>query len=153
MASLDLTPDEVIEARLMVDVRGSAIVLASRVFTSGLSVGAATDWAWTLARQGRTDIVGTTGDFALFLMGLSTAENTHFRRAVLYRTAGLVASRYRELLEEGGVGIDETYGKAQESVPFLFAQAESELSRFRESAPSGAYERQKLTLFAITEGC
>ena len=153
MASLELTTDEVVEARLMVDPRGSDVVLSSTVFTSGLTVGAATDWAWAQARQNRVDTVGTTDDFDTFLAGLSALETTHFRRAVLYRTTGLVASRYRELVEEGGIGIDQTYGKAQESVPFLFAQAESELSLLRESAPSSAYEKQKLILFAVTKGC
>ena len=139
----------------MVDIRGSDVVLRPIAFTSGLTVGAATDWAWAKARQNRTDAVGTTDDFAIFLAGLiGFRNNSHFRRAVLYRTTGLVASRYRELVEEGGIGIDQTYGKAQESVPFLFAQAESELSLFRESAPSGAYEKQKLTLFAVSQkGC
>ena len=142
MASLDLTDDEVIEARLMVDIRGSDVVLRPIAFTSDLTVGAATDWAWAKARQNRSDAVGTTGDFAMFLAGLTALETSHFRRAVLYRTTGLVASRYRELVEEGGIGIDQTYSKAQESVPFLFAQAESELSLFREFAPPGAYENR-----------
>ena len=151
MAQITVSTDEIAEMRGLVDERASVAILKDAVFTRGVTLGVATDWAWHQARQNRTDAVGTTDDFDTFLAGLSVIETTHFRRAVFFRTAGLVASRYRELVEEGGIGIDQTYGKAQESVPFLFAQAESELSLLRESAPSGAYGgKVSLTLFAVT---
>ena len=151
MAQITVSTAEIAEMRGLVDERASVAILKDAVFTRSVTLGAATDWAWHQARQNRTDAVGQATDFDAFLSALTEIELGHFRRSVFYRTAGLVASRYRELVEEGGIGIDQTYGKAQ-SASFLFAQAESELSLLRESAPSGAYAKAGLTLFAVTEG-
>ena len=148
MATLTLTDAEVVELRGLVDSRATALQLPDEVFSRGTTLGAATDWAWSQARKNRTDAVGLTDDFDTFEMGLTDLESPHFRRAVFYRTAGLVASSYREVQSQDAGGIRQDYGGANTEA-VLNRQAEREIELLREVSPAGIYSKTVLRLFAI----
>ena len=148
MATLTLKDAEVVELRGLVDSRATTVQLPDEVFSRGTHLDAATDWAWGQAREGRTDAIGETDDFDTFEMGLTDLEAPHFRRSVFYRTAGIVASSYREVKSQDAGGIRQDYGIANTEA-FLFRQAEREIELLREVSPAGTYSKTVYTLFAI----
>ena len=154
MASLELTEDEIVEARLRVDTRAKARDLPDSLLQGDLTLGVATDWAWVAARQGRVDDVGTTDDFETFLNGLSVLETVHFRRAVLNRLAGIVSESYRKIEMQDAGGIQREYGEGNTPAD-LFQASEDELAALRDLAPAGAYEngRQAITMLTTVKRC
>ena len=119
MATLTLTDAEVVELRGLVDSRATTIQLPDEVFSRGTTLGAATDWAWAQARENRTDAIGETDDFDTFEMGLTDLESPHFRRSVFYRTAGLIASGYREVKSQDAGGIRQEFGAGEYANIFI----------------------------------
>ena len=148
MATLTLTDAEVVELRGLVDSRATALQLPDEVFSRGTTLGAATDWAWLETRGGRSDAAGEASDFATFHAALTALETSHFNRAVFYRTAGLVASSYREVQSQDAGGIRQDYGGANTEAD-LNRHTEREIELLREVSPAGTYSKTVYTLFAI----
>ena len=168
MARIQVSADEIVEVRGIVDLRGKIADLPDSLFTGEMTLGSATDWAWLITRKNRLDGLADEQDFDLFVAGLTTAEMSHFKRSVFFRMGGLIAGSYRELVSQDAGGIQQEYTRNsssrgggstertrnathKEHVRFLFQQAESELDRLRDVAPVGAYT-QGLRIFDIT-GC
>lgn len=147
MAILTITEGEVVEIKGLVDERASDVALPVALFRRETTLGAATDWAYMKTKQGRTDAVGAAEDFEMFLEALTAEEMTYFRRAVFYRTAAIVVSRYRELMQEDSGSFVEEFANAKEGVPFLFEQANDQLVMLR--AVSGTTKAQR-TYFVVT---
>lgn len=148
MATLVLTPEEIVEIRRLVDTRATIQTLSDDFIQSDSTLGAATDWAWTLARQKRQDALADTEDFDVFLTGISALELIHFRRAVKARTAGIVSASYREIRKQDAGGIRQDYGGAS-TQSVLFRDAEREIELLREVAPPGTYAKVIYTLLAL----
>lgn len=138
MATLELTAFDVIEVRARVDTRASATTITDSVIKGDMTLGVATDWAWSETRKNRLDTVGTETDFNAFLAALSTEEMSHFRRAVKNRTAGIVAGSYRKVRRQDAGGIDQQYTDGHTQAD-LFRDASSAIESLRAAAPSGAY--------------
>ena len=152
MATLVLTPAEIVEVRARVDTRAKDRDLSDELLQGDLTLGVATDWAWSATRFNRLDDVGTTDDFDTFLAGLSVRERLYFRRAVLNRLAGIVATSYRKLKMQDAGGIRQDYTLGQ-TVEQLFAASEAEIVSLRDAAPPGAYGKKNLfTLIAGVGG-
>ena len=148
MASLTVTTAQVAEMRSLIDPRATIKVLPDNLFTVDLTLGAATDWAWLETRGGRSDAAGEASDFATFHAALTALETSHFNRAVFYRTAGLVASSYREVQSQDAGGIRQDYGGANTEAD-LNRHTEREIELLREVSPAGTYSKTVYTLFAI----
>ena len=138
MATLELTEAEIIEVRARVDTRAKSRDLSDTLLQGDLTLGVATDWAWAESRKNRSDSVGTETDFDAFLAALSTEEMSHFRRAVMNRTAAIVSGSYRKLRRQDAGGIDQQYGDGHTQAD-LFRDASSAIEALRAAAPSGAY--------------
>lgn len=167
MASLVLTDSEVIEVRLQVGAAITIEQLSDIQITSTTTLGAASDYVFERVREGldlsrltQTERAiaerfrdETPDDIASFVNEvLKPPQVSQFRRAVIFRTAGLCAPLVDRVHSETAGDILERV----EVRPFLgmqnvlFQRADEEIARLREAFQDDAFTRPRWSFFKVT---
>ena len=173
MARYALTDVEVSEVRLQIGKQPSGRVLAAGLSDDEIrgdsTLGAAFDYVYEKCRQGldlskltsaERDIAERVRDdnpddvSAFINQILKAPQVSQFRRAVIYRTAGICVPLIIHVLQESGAGLTlQQEPRDWESLQAaLFARADEEIDRLRNAFPDDAFpsisQRKPIPLFA-----
>lgn len=176
MATLALTDDELTEVRLQLGNRVTTTDLSDAQIRSQTVLGAASDYVLEKVREGLdlnklTDAERTIAerirdesadDIANFVnVLLKPPQRSQFRRAVIFRTAGMCAPLVSTLLSESAAGIAQRIQARPWEViqANLFLRSDEEINLLRDAFPDDAFPTEEESvkarglyeLFTVTE--
>ena len=161
MAFITLTDDELAEVRLHLGNRVTSQQISDEQLRSKTIEQAASDYvlesilkdinvhALGDAQDEYVDIRDGTADESAITSFLNTAlkipQLEQFRRAVIYRAAGLAAGAVDRQLSEGAIGINQRVAAKPWEVlqASLFQRCDEEIERLRNAFPNDAFPSQE----------
>ena len=177
MAKLALTPAEIIEVRQLVSVGATPTAIPDVTITSEVYLGAASDYVYERVLE-RTDLTGeafesltqdekdavtrardeTAEDITNFInVVLKPPQRLQFRRAVMFRTAGLIVEGFPQRRHQRLVDFVESFTQrdwVQHRI-FLFAECDREIQRIGKSFAGDIFPEfdfAKLSVFTLANG-